>query len=199
MAYRSIKAGSTSQILQVFIADSSSTTGAGLTGLAYNSAGLTAYYRRQGAGNTGGTSVSLVTATRGTFASGGFVEIDATNMPGWYEFHVPDAAVAASAKSVAIHLKGATNMAPLPFLIELTASEPNDYSEVWSQSAGTKAGGLTFSQLVRAAAYTLLGKTSGMGTTSAVIRNLDDSGDAITGTVDSNGNRSTITITTAQL
>ena len=41
--------GATSRIWQIFIADSSSTTGAGLTGLVYNSGSLTAYYYREGA------------------------------------------------------------------------------------------------------------------------------------------------------
>lgn len=111
------KAGSTSQILQVFIMDSSSATGAGLTGLTNASAGLTAYYHRDT--DTTATAVSLVTMTVGTFTSSGFKEVDATNMPGWYQFCPPDAAFASGAKSVALHLKGATNMAPLPVEVDL--------------------------------------------------------------------------------
>jgi hypothetical protein len=40
-------------------------------------------------------------------------------MPGWYQFCPPDAALASGASSVAIHLKGATNMAPVPIEIDL--------------------------------------------------------------------------------
>lgn len=115
------KAGAASNILQIFIADSSSTTGAGLTGLVFNTASLTAYYHRDG--DTTATAISLVTMTVGTFTSSGFKEIDATNMPGWYQFCPPDAAFS-TGKSVGFHLKGATNMAPLPIEVDLWAVDP---------------------------------------------------------------------------
>ncbi len=111
------KAGATSEIWQIFIADSSSTTGAGLTGLTNASSGLTAYYHRDT--DTSATVISLVSMTVGTFTSSGFKEIDNTNMPGWYQFCPPNAAIAAGAKSCAFHLKGATNMAPLPIEVDL--------------------------------------------------------------------------------
>jgi len=111
------KVGSTSNIFNIFIRDSSSSTGGGLTGLTNASSGLTAYYCRDT--DTGATSISVVSMTVGTFTSGGFKEISSSNMPGWYQFCPPDAALASGAKSVAIHLKGATNMAPLPIEIDL--------------------------------------------------------------------------------
>lgn len=112
------KVGAVSQILQVFIQDSSSTTGAGLTGLVFNSGSLTAYYHRDT--DTTATAITLVTMTVGAFTSSGFKEIDATNMPGWYQFCPPNAALASGASSVGLHLKGATNMAPLPIEIDLS-------------------------------------------------------------------------------
>lgn len=112
--------GATSEIWQIFIQDSSSTTGAGLTGLTNASSSLTAYYHRDT--DTTATAISLVTMTVGTFTSSGFKEIDATNMPGWYQFCPPNAALASGAKSCAFHLKGATNMAPLPIEVQLTAT-----------------------------------------------------------------------------
>lgn len=111
--------GLTSKLLHVFIADAGVTTGAGLTGLVYNSAGLTAYYYREGAASA--TSITLATMTVGTWASGGFKEIDATNMPGLYQIGVPDAALASGANSVAVLLKGAANMVPVVLEIELVA------------------------------------------------------------------------------
>lgn len=114
--------GSTSNIEQIFIADSSSTTGAGLTGLTNATSGLTAYYHRKA--DTTATAISLVTMTVGTFTSSGFKEIDATNMPGWYQFCPPDACYATG--DCALHLKGATNMAPLPIEIQLTAADFQD-------------------------------------------------------------------------
>lgn len=112
-----IKKGTTSKLLDIFIMDSSSTTGAGLTGLVYNSAGLTAYYYREGAASA--TAITLATMTLGTWATGGFVVIDGTNMPGCYQIGIPDAALATGANSVVVMLKGATNMAPLTLEIDL--------------------------------------------------------------------------------
>ncbi|HSG63282.1 MAG TPA: hypothetical protein VLA24_17795, partial [Pseudomonadales bacterium] len=56
----------------------------------------------------------------------GFVEVSATNMPGVYNFGIPDAAIAAGAQWVIIMLKGATNMAPVVLEIELTAINNQD-------------------------------------------------------------------------
>jgi len=124
------KPGSTSQILQIFIRDSTKTDGSGLTGLSSTSLGLTAYYHRDT--DTTATAISIVSMTVGTFTSGGFKEIDATNMPGWYQFCPPNACFAAGASSVGIHLKGATNMAPLPIEIDLSTQVD---VELWNGTA----------------------------------------------------------------
>ena len=117
----SIKRGTTSKTAIVFVPDSSSTVGAGLTGLAFGSSGLSWYYYREGQG-TGGTQVTLATMTIGTWATGGFVEIDATDLPGFYEIGIPDAALATGADFVVMQLKGATNMAPVNLEIQLDTS-----------------------------------------------------------------------------
>lgn len=116
--------GATSVTVNVFIQNSSSTTGAGLTGLVYNTASLTAYYVRERAA---AVAITLATQTvTGAYSSGGFVEIDATNMPGWYRLDIPDAALASGVNSVGLMLKGATNMAMLPIEIQLTDVNLND-------------------------------------------------------------------------
>ncbi len=115
--------GATSEIWQIFIQDSTSTTGAGLAGLTNASSGLTAYYHRDT--DTTATVISLASMTIGTFTSSGFKEIDNTNMPGWYQFCPPNAALASGAKSCAFHLQGATNMAPLPIEVQLSAVNPD--------------------------------------------------------------------------
>lgn len=136
-------AGVTSEIWQIFIADSSSSTGGGLTGLVFNSSSLVAYYHRDT--DTTATAISLVTMTVGTFTSSGFKEIDATNMPGWYQFCPPNAALASGAKSCAFHLKGATNMAPLPIEVQLAALNLDDavragLTALPNSAAGAAAG-----------------------------------------------------------
>lgn len=126
MAKISIVKGTTSYLARIFIRDSSSTTGGGLTGLTSASSGLVCYRARDDDGNAAGTAISLSAGTRGTWSSGGFVEKDSTNMPGWYELGIPNAALASGSNTVAIHLKGAANMAPCPIEIELTATNNQD-------------------------------------------------------------------------
>jgi hypothetical protein len=125
-----IKEGTTSKLVRVFIQDSTSTTGAGKTGLVYNSAGLTAYYLPEG--DATATSITLATMTVGTWASGGFKEVDSTNMPGVYEIGLPDAVIDSTSEgSVLVMLKGATNMVPVLLEIEL---DTVDYrNSAWSK------------------------------------------------------------------
>jgi len=110
--------GTTSLIVHIFVGDSSSTSGNGLTGLVYNSASLVAYYIRPG--DSSATAITLATATIGTYSSGGFKEVSSANMPGVYEFHIPNACLASGANQCVIMLKGATNMAPVVLEIQLT-------------------------------------------------------------------------------
>lgn len=124
MAKQTVLKGDTSRIEYVFIQDSSVTTGAGLTGLVFNSAGLVASYVRTQAART---AITLVTQTvTGAFSSGGFVEVDATNMPGIYRFDIPDAAFATGADKVVVMLKGATNMAPVTLEYQLVDYNPEN-------------------------------------------------------------------------
>lgn len=132
-------AGATSEIWQIFIQDKTSTTGAGLPGLVFNTATLTAYYHRDT--DTTATAIVLVTMTVGTFTSSGFKEIDATNMPGWYQFCPPNAALAAGAKSCGIHLKGGGNMADLPIEVQLVAYNPDDAVHLGLSSLPNAAAG----------------------------------------------------------
>lgn len=113
----SLVRGTTSKRRRIFIQDTTVTTGAGLTGLVYNSSGLTWYYIREDQGAS--VQVTMITMTLGTWASGGFVEVDATHMPGLYEIGIPNAAISGGA-SVQLHLQGATNMVPVILDIELT-------------------------------------------------------------------------------
>lgn len=123
MAKLALKQGTTSKSLYVFIQDSSVTTGAGLTGLAYNTSSLVAYYVQPGGS---ATAITLATQTAtGAWSSGGFVAVDGTNMPGLYRLDVPNAALT-GATAVVIMLKGAANMAPCVLEIELTAVDNQD-------------------------------------------------------------------------
>ena len=89
-----IPAGITSKMLTVFVQNSTSTVGGGLTGLVYNSAGLEWYWFAED--STTSTAISLATMTLGTWATGGFVQVDATNLPGFYEIGIPNTLLAAT-------------------------------------------------------------------------------------------------------
>src|SRR5437588_12948996 len=100
---RVITKGKTSQSIYVNILDSTSTTGARKTGLVFNTSGLIAYYVRNGGSATQITLATLA-AANSAWSSGGFKEVDATNMKGVYRLDVPDAAFASGAESVVITL-----------------------------------------------------------------------------------------------
>lgn len=128
MAKLSVVAGATSQSITIKILDSSSTIGAGLSALVYNTSGLICYYTFTGT-NAAATAVTLATlaAVNSAYSSGGFKEIDATNMKGYYRLDLPNAAIAASkGRSVVVTLGGATNMAPCDLEIELTGWDNQD-------------------------------------------------------------------------
>lgn len=125
MSKRWIKAASTSQTIDIFVLDSSSTVGAGLTGLVFNTAGLTCYYRKGALGTP--TAITLATlATVGTaWSSGGFIAVDGTTMPGVYRLDIPNV-VLDTAGMVTMYLRGATNMAPVVLEIEVVSVDIYD-------------------------------------------------------------------------
>lgn len=126
MALRQIKAGLTGKTIAVFLQDSSSTTGAGLTGLTSATSGLTCYYKRSNDTATVAVTLTATGVVLGTFTDSGFKEIDATNQKGMYEFGIPDAAIAAGAEWVVFFFRGAANLADTPVFIELTATDNQD-------------------------------------------------------------------------
>jgi hypothetical protein len=124
VAKQLVQLNNTSRTEYVFIQNSSSTTGAGLTGLVFNSAGLTAdFVVRRGLR----TSITLATlaSADAAWSSGGFIAVDGTNMPGLYRIDIPNAVFATADKSV-VMLKGATNMAPVVLEYQIVAFNPDD-------------------------------------------------------------------------
>lgn len=112
---RKLAAGLTSATIPIFVRDTTSTTGAGLSGLTSSTSGLVAEYRRQGA--SAWTAITLSAGTLGTWSSGGFVADGA--LGGAYEVGIPDAALASGARWVAIRFRSAANMLPVLVEIEL--------------------------------------------------------------------------------
>ncbi len=79
------------------------------------------------------------------------------------------------------------------FGIMLNANANADAS--LDRTAGVETG-VTVRQALRVMLAALAGKASGLATTTAVYRNTPDTKDRITATVDSNGNRSAVTLDT---
>jgi hypothetical protein len=115
----------TSRSLAVFIADTSSTTGGGLSGVTSASSGLVLEYRRQNQSTW--TSVTPQSGkTLGTYFSGGIVADG--SLDGAYEVDFPDAAFASAAgvEWVALRIRGVSNMLPVLIEIELDAVDYQD-------------------------------------------------------------------------
>jgi hypothetical protein len=77
----------------------------GAKGITHTTPSLSASYVRAGAIRT---AITLVSQTpNGSWTSGGFCEIDSTNMPGIYRIDVPNAVFVAGAESAILQLTGA--------------------------------------------------------------------------------------------
>jgi hypothetical protein len=74
------------------------------TGISFNTPGITASYVRSGGARVGITLVSQTVS--GIWTSGGFVEVDAVNMPGLYRIDIPDAAFVSGVNQVTLMIKG---------------------------------------------------------------------------------------------
>jgi hypothetical protein len=105
-----ITPGSTSQSIELYL---------GATGLTASTSGLTARYNRT---RTASVSIPLVARTIAqAWTSGGFAEVDATNMPGVYRLDVPDAALAAGADDVTVVVRGASGTNGAVMTIKLSS------------------------------------------------------------------------------
>lgn len=76
-------------------------TGLPQTGIAFGS--IKAYYCRQGGSPTAITLAELTSATA-AFSAGGWFELSAANMRGWYRIHLPDAMFTTGADYVDLHV-----------------------------------------------------------------------------------------------
>jgi hypothetical protein len=125
MSKRWIKAAATSQTIDIFVLDSSSTVGAGLTGLVFNTAGLTCYYRKGAIAAPAAVTLATLASVTTAWATGGFIAVDATNMPGVYRLDIPNIVID-TAGMVTMYLRGATNMAPVVLELEVVAVDIYD-------------------------------------------------------------------------
>ena len=91
--------GTTSKIVEVMLRDS--TTGQGKTGISHSD--VTASYVREGSTRT---AITLAAGSAGdAYSSGKFAEVDATNCPGLYQLHLPNASLTSGVDAVTVALK----------------------------------------------------------------------------------------------
>ncbi len=133
-----VKAGSVDQSVRILALDS--TTGAPVTTLVYNSAGIDLEYHREGADPVDIAEATLANLSAG-HADGGFLHI----AKGMYRLDLPDAAVAAGAKSCSV-TGSATGVVFREVLINLVAFDPYDPVRMGQSAlpnaAAEAAGGL---------------------------------------------------------
>lgn len=138
----SILKGSTDVTFEIMLRGTDD--GQGETG--ESNATVTCYYMRQGAASA--TAISVIDGTLGSHADGGFKEIDATNMPGYYQFHAPDACFASGADAVSFHFK-ATGVLNKTVKYALVNYNPRDGVRLGltalPNAAADAAGGLVIS------------------------------------------------------
>jgi len=150
-----IAPGSTSQSIELYL---------GATGLAASTSGLSARYNRT---RTASVSIPLVARTIAqAWTSGGFAEVDATNMPGVYRLDIPDAALAAGADDVTIVVRGASGTNGAVMTVKLSSgglTEAQTASAVWGASPVGYNDATTFGGVVNQIDQTVTGIDSEVG------------------------------------
>lgn len=175
-----ITKGATSQSVDVFIQDAASAVGAGKTGLVFNTASLVAYYRRGGTGAVTAITLATLANAAAAWSSGGFVEIDAANLPGMYRLDVPNAVIASGVDRAVIQLKGAAGMAPVAIGVTLLGTDLQDPAWLLKLDWTTVTGEAARSMLN---ALRFLRNKWTLTSTALSVKKEDDSTEAWAGTV----------------
>lgn len=174
------------------------------TGMAFGDL-TSASYSRQGAARVAITPITQTPA--GAHSDGGFVEIDATNMPGYYRFDPPDAAFASGVDFVTISLvpTGGQNAVASPLLVDLITVMRGTDLALLAASAPTNFGLLTIDGAGSTNAFTagILDTALAETTTGNLADNFDtfyDNANALTAkVVDDVGGASVSDILTTQM
>jgi hypothetical protein len=190
-----ILAGTTSYMAPIYIQLLS--TGAGIGSLVYNSASLVGEYRR--AGSATWTSISLITATLGTFASGGFIADG--GLAGAYEVGIPNAALASGVPWVVVRYYGYSGMSPVLLYIELDAVNYQDGVRLGltglANAVPGAAGGLFIAGTNAATVVTTSLTTTFTGNLTGSVGSVTGAVGSVTGNVGGNVVGSTASVTGA--
>jgi hypothetical protein len=189
----------TSKSIHLYIAASDgSPAGLPKTGLAFNTAGLLIYYRRGATGAATAITLATLANAQAAWSSGGFVQVDATNLPGVYRLDLPDAALATGVDTVLVGGTG-TNIVIQPVTIDVPTDDVYaaglTVSSIFDRAFSAAYNSLTFDEAIKVLLAAAAAKSSGMGVGTPTFRNLADTADVIVGTSDGAGNRTASTIT----
>jgi len=136
-----IAAGTTSYVMTVMAYDSSSTVGAGKTGITYNG-GITFYYKRSNGTASVACTINTIT-TLGTYngsaTNAAWKEVDSTHMPGVYEVHIPNNAFASGATDVMCTLI-LSGVVPIPLYFRI--NPPADIQTALGTAITCTTGGI---------------------------------------------------------
>src|SRR3990167_5326800 len=128
--------GTASEVLSIFIQDSTVSTGAGLANVSASSVNFAWCRNNQAAISSG---VCTAGGTLGTYSVSTLTQLNSTSTLGWYQFSPPDV-VFLSGRSAILHLYGYPNMAPVPIEVELTAGTNQAINPVSVSTMATPVG-----------------------------------------------------------
>jgi len=136
-----ITAGTTSYVMTVMAYDSTSTVGAGKTGITYNG-GITCYYKRSNGAASVSCTINTI-STLGTYAgsatNAAWKEVDSTNMAGVYELQIPNNAFASGATDVMVALQ-LSGMVPISLYFRI--NPPADIQTALGTAITCTTGGI---------------------------------------------------------
>ncbi len=171
-------AGNTDVKLLVKLYDSTSDLNEGITGLVFNSSGLQAYYYRPGAASATQITLATLGSLNAAHSDGGFLEVNATNMPGWYLFHTTDAMWTSGVDHVVLTFKAASglNMVQSDIVFQITAfdldsANPDVNAAQW---AGISTQSTDVAIVTSPTNFADLAVEATTGYTSANVKEIDD-------------------------
>jgi len=166
---RAITAGSTNQSIYYYIVQDASAISPGepVTGLLFSDieTGGSASYMRSGAARVDLTLITLASASA-VHADGGFIEVDGTNMKGWYRCDYPDAAFVTGVNMVAFAIVVASGKNAVASPVEVLLTDVDFQDSIRGgmtalpNAAADAAGGLPISNAGGLALDTKLANTN---------------------------------------
>lgn len=197
-----VKIGQTDYTVLVRVLDDAGVPKTGLT-----DAGIDLAYARVETDNdvtTSDVAPASLSALTDAHTDWGFKEVSATDHPGVYRLDIADAVFASGAWSAVVSLT-ATGVNPTSIEFAMVPVAPADGVNTHTVAGTTPEtssdfltatvdGAITVAQALAVIMAACAGKASGLGTTTATFRDINDTRNAIVATVDADGNRSAVTI-----